>query len=516
MDESTAAAHAHPGISDYRALMDNLLEACQVIGFDWRYLYLNKSAVRQNRLTSAEQMLGRTMMAFYPGIDETPVFAELRHCMEMREPTQTETEFLFPDGTLRWFDVRCEPVPEGMFILSLDITERKHAESALHAAEEQLRQSQKMEAIGRLAAGVAHDFNSLLTVILLSSEIAAAKLKPSDPQRQSIQQIRQAGERAAALTRQLLAFSRQQVLEPRVLDINAVVRNTETMLRRLISEDFTLHMKLAADLGHVKADPGQIEQVVMNLVLNARDAMPSGGSITIESGNVDLDNGWSEKHAEILPGRYVMLAVSDTGAGMDKDTQARIFEPFFTTKEQGKGTGLGLSTVFGIARQSGGTVRVYSEPGHGSCFKVYLPLIDDNLSPQPLPAENPLSTGDETILLVEDDEQVRAVTSLALQLAGYTVLEARRGQEAIRICEKHTAPIHLLISDVIMPDMGGRKVAESIQALRPGIRTLFVSGYTDDAMVRYGIEIAQVAFLQKPFTPDSLAQKVREVLDQAR
>ncbi|MFZ5723770.1 MAG: ATP-binding protein [Pseudomonadota bacterium] len=517
MDDSASADDI--GIASdgrYLSLLDHLLEACQVIDFDWRYRYLNDAAVQQNRLGERDQFIGRTMMEMYPGIEATPVYAMLKTCMEVRTPGYMEVEFTFPGGTTGWFEVRCEPVAQGIFILSVDITERKNAEANLRRTEEHLRQSQKMEAIGRLAAGVAHDFNNLLTVIIIASDMLMARRPPPDPDHTTIQQIKQAGERAATLTRQLLAFSRQQVMEPRIIDLNEVVGNTEKLLRRLIGEDITLVIRTAPDLGNIKADPGQIGQVIMNLAINARDAMPQGGRLAIETEAVELGADYADTHPEVAPGRYAMLAVSDTGHGMDKATQARIFEPFFTTKAPGKGTGLGLATVFGIVRQSGGFVWVYSEPGHGSTFKIYLPLVHEDLSAPLVIDSDPVPAGDETILLVEDDEQVRAVTSLALQLAGYTVLEARHGQEAVRICEKHPGPIHLLISDVIMPDMGGGKVAAAVRALRPGIRTMYVSGYTDDAAVRHGIELAQAAFLQKPFTPDSLARKVREVLGQRK
>lgn len=498
----------------FHALIDNLLEACQVIAFDWRYVYMNPSAVRQNRMVSADQAIGKTMMEFYPGIDQTPVFAELRRCMEQRVPTQTITEFTFPDGAIGWFEVRCEPVPEGIFILSIDITERKRAEDELLEAESRLRQSQKMEAIGRLAAGVAHDFNNLLTVISLASDMLLNRSDTAGAARDALLPIKQASERGAALTRQLLAFSRQQVLEPRVIDINAIAAGTEKMLERLIGSHITVALRLAANLDHIKADPGQIEQVIMNLAINARDAMPDGGTLTIETANTTLDAQYAQMHPEVVPGPYVMLAVSDTGAGMDKETQARIFEPFFTTKAQGKGTGLGLSTVFGIVKQSGGSVWVYSEPGHGSCFKIYLPRAEETVVAHAPVESQPALGGNETILLVEDDAAVRAMTSLALQLYGYTVLEAARGRDALRLCETHAGAINLLISDVIMPDMGGRKVVDAIRALRPDIRVLYVSGYTDDAVLRYGVEVREAAFLQKPFTPDSLAQKVREVMQQ--
>jgi two-component system, cell cycle sensor histidine kinase and response regulator CckA len=396
----------------------------------------------------------------------------------------------------------------GILCLAQDVTERL-------ALEEQFRQAQKMEAFGQLAGGVAHDFNNLLTVISGYSELLLETLPADDPNREMIQEILKAGVRAALLTRQLLAFSRKQLVQPQVLDLNAVVASTEKMLGRLIGEDMNLTTVLAHGLDRVKVDPGQVEQVIMNLVVNARDAMPEGGRITIETANVDLDESYAQSQLRVKPGRYVLLAVSDVGCGMSEEVKARIFEPFFTTKEAGMGTGLGLATVFGIVKQSGGHVRVHSKVGHGTTFKIYLPSVTEAVSPNPM-EERPATvlTGDETILLVEDEERVRAITRLALQTNGYTVLEAANGVEAIGVAKQYAGPIHLLVSDVVMPQMGGRQLAERLKALHPQMRTLFVSGYTDDAVVRRGVLQAEVAFLQKPFSMDALHRKVRGVLNE--
>jgi signal transduction histidine kinase len=378
--------------------------------------------------------------------------------------------------------------------------------------EEQMRQAQKLEAVGRLAGGVAHDFNNLLTIITGYAEVLMDAVPQEHPDHEFVVEIGKAAARAATLTRQLLAFSRQQVLEPKLLDLNEVVRQTDKMLSRLIGEDLLLSLSLADRLGRVKADPGQIDQVLMNLVVNARDAMPKGGRLTIETCNVELDTGYTQYHLEVEAGPYVMLAVSDTGVGMDPDTRGRIFEPFFTTKPAGTGTGLGLSTVFGIVKQSGGHIYVYSEPGQGSTFKIYLPVAKGE-PPVAEPTVGPQApSGTETLLLVEDDDAVRAVTRLALERSGYTVLEAASGREAIAMAEHHSGRIDLLISDVVMPEIGGREVAEAITEARPQTKVLYLSGYTDDAVVRHGILRAEVAFLQKPFTPAALARKVRKVL----
>lgn len=391
-------------------------------------------------------------------------------------------------------------------ILANDVSERLRL-------EEQLRQAQKMEAIGRLAGGIAHDFNNVLSVILSYGEILLADLKPGEPMRDDIEEIRKAGKRAAALTRQLLLFSRQQVIDPKVLDLNEVLLSMDKMLQRIIGEDVELVSQAGQGLGRVRADPGSIEQVIMNLVVNARDAMPTGGRLTIETANVILDREYAREHMGVKPGHHVALAVSDTGIGMDRATQARIFEPFFTTKPQDKGTGLGLSTVFGIVQQGGGSVCVNSEPGKGTTFKIYLPRVDaavDAAGPQAAP---PTNRGAETILLVEDDDQVRAIARVILRKHGYEVIEARHAGEALLLCEQHPGTIHLLLSDVVMPQMSGPELAKRLANVRPEMKLICISGYTDDSVLRHGVLDVQIAYLQKPITPETLARKVREVLD---
>ena len=401
--------------------------------------------------------------------------------------------------------------PDGaveMGVLTIhDVTERRRL-------EEQFRQAQKMEAVGRLAGGVAHDFNNLLTVINGYSDLLLDALPAGDPTRDLLDEIRKAGERSAGLTRQLLAFSRKAVVAPRILDLNALVLDMEQMLRRLIGEDVALAVKPQIRLGTVRADAGHLEQVLMNLVVNARDAMPRGGRLTVETRNADLDEAYARTHAGVRPGRYVLLAVSDTGHGIPADILPHLFEPFFTTKGPGQGTGLGLATVHGIVQQAGGHVGVYSEVGVGTTFKVYLPRLADAAgNPAPMSALRPPSRGTETILLVEDEGGVRALTRHVLQAAGYTVLEAADGAEAVRLAAAHRGRVHLLVTDVVMPGVGGRELAGRLAAGQPGLKVLYLSGYTDDAVVRHGVLEEHVHFLQKPFTPAALAHKVREVLD---
>ena len=400
-----------------------------------------------------------------------------------------------------------------------ELAEREKAEAALRRTEEQLRHAQKMEAVGRLAGGIAHDFNNVLSVILSYSEMIRGDLRPEEPMRADIEEIRTAALRAADLTRQLLAFSRQQVILPKIVDLNHIVTGMDKMLGRLVGADVEVTLLPAARLHKVKADPGQIEQIVMNLVVNARDAMPGGGKLTIQTNNVELDEHYASEHLGVTPGPYVMLAVTDTGIGMDKETQAQVFEPFFTTKEKGKGTGLGLSIVFGIVKQSGGHIWLYSEPGKGTTFKVYFPRMDARVevSPsQPPDSEGGRgSEGDrgfETILLVDDNDQVRAVARGILRRAGYTVLEAPGAGEALLVVEQYGAKINLLVTDVVLPRMNGPVLVERIRTTRPDIKVLFMSGYTDEAIIQHGILDSGAAFLQKPITPEALTRKVREVL----
>jgi PAS domain S-box-containing protein len=412
-----------------------------------------------------------------------------------RIAVEANTKLVFQNG-----------VPIGVQGIARDVTERK-------LLEEQLRQSQKMEAIGQLAGGVAHDFNNLLTAINGYSTLAL-RVTHDEPIKGYLEEVKKAGDRAANLTRQLLAFGRKQMLQPIALNLNDVVSDMNKMLCRLIGEDIQLIAKFDPTLKKIEADPGQIEQVLLNLVVNARDAMPKGGKLTIETANFEMDSEYAGKHVGVQAGSYAVLAVSDTGTGMDDKTKARVFEPFFTTKEKGKGTGLGLSTVYGVVKQSGGNIWVYSELGRGTTFRVYLPQLKTEVTPTEKPTIEPAPLGgSETILLVEDEDVVRGLARKILEEAGYKVLDASGGKEAINLCQEHTEPIHLLLTDVVMPETSGKEIAERLSTLLPATRVLFMSGYTDEAIVHHGVLDSNVEFIQKPFSPVALIRKVRQVLD---
>jgi PAS domain S-box-containing protein len=424
--------------------------------------------------------------------------------------TPAEEELLRKDGSrvpVLLGGALLEGSPDEIIGFALDISNRK-------LLEEQLRQASKMEAVGRLAGGVAHDFNNLLTIINGYAELMLSQFSSDHPARSQAEEIKKAGERAAALTRQLLAFGRRQVLAPQILDLNDIVGGVEKMLRRLIGEDIDLVFIPKEPLGAVKADPGQIEQVLMNLAVNSRDAMPKGGKLTIETAEIELDEAYCRSHAHVAPGPHVMLAVSDTGVGMDKETQARIFEPFFTTKEKGKGTGLGLATVYGIVKQSGGHIWLYSEPGRGTTFKIYLPRVQETVGKPVSPAEGTASgAGSETILVVEDEEALRVMACDILRSKGYRILQAKDGQEALSTLQSSQGPIQLLLTDVVMPGMSGKELVDSSRALHREMQVLYMSGYTDNSVVHHGVLDPGTEFLQKPFTPDALLRKVRKVLD---
>ena len=497
----------------YRSLVDSAVYGIFRSTIEGRFLSVNPALVRMLGYETADELLALDLArdVYADAEDRKRILDDVLKTGAVKE---SEARWKRKDGGQ--ITVRLSGRPrrnaqekiEGFEIIAEDVSERR-------VLEDQLRQSQKMEAVGRLAGGLAHDFNNLLTVIKGYSELMEGQLDPNDPLRSEVREVHRAAERAAALTRQLLAFSRQQVMAPRVLDLNQVVGNMDKLLRRLLGEDVKLFTALDPRLGRVKADPGQIEQVIMNLAVNARDAMPHGGKLTLESANAHLDDAYVREHVGSKAGDYVMLAVSDSGEGMPPEVQSRIFEPFFTTKEMGKGTGLGLSTVYGIIKQSQGYIWVYSEVGMGTTFKIYLPRVDDEAEAVPtvkIPAYAHYQ-GNETILLVEDEDGVRALIRQVLHKNGYTVLEARHGGEALLICERHPTQIDLLLTDVVLEQMGGPELAARLGSLRPEMKVLFMSGYTDEAIVKHGVLTPGTAFLQKPFTTDALARKVRGVLD---
>jgi PAS domain S-box-containing protein len=467
---------------------------------------------RQAELTgfSREELIGRTVAELGLWVDVAEHEALVRSVREKGSPQDAELKYRRKSGEIRVARTSYELVEVGgescLLGLSEDVSERRFLEA-------QLRQAQKMEAVGRLAGGVAHDFNNLLTAILGYSGLMLRRFRPGDPFRHETQEIQKAGERAAELTRQLLAFSRKQVLVPQVLDLGTVLAEIQSMLRRVIGEDIELVTSAPADLGAAKVDGGQVEQVILNLVVNARDAMPGGGRLTLSLQNVELDEAFVREHPGAKTGPYVLLAVSDTGIGMTLEIQSHVFEPFFTTKEVGKGTGLGLATVYGIVKQSDGYITVRSELGRGSTFVVYLPRVKE--APRSARVERPLSPtrGTETVLLVEDEEAVRRLVQEILEAAGYVVLAAASGAEAMERSRKHEGPIHLMMTDVVMPGMSGPQLASRIATARPAMRVLYTSGYPDDALGPHGELAPGTAFLQKPLTPDALADRVREVLD---
>jgi PAS domain S-box-containing protein len=482
---------------------------------DGKFLAVNSALVRLLGYESADEVLGLNMSRdVYADPAERQRLLD-RDTYTDREYDEVEATWKRKDGRLLTVQLSVRAVRNGSGKVEYyetfvrDVTEQRRLQT-------QLVQSQKMEAVGRLAGGIAHDFNNLLTVITTSCDLLLEDLTASDPKREDVEQVRQAADGAAALTRQLLAFSRQQVLAPQIVNLGDVVYGVEKMLRRVIGEDVDLVTVLGPDAGAVKADVGQIEQVLMNLAVNARDAMPTGGKLTIETANVEHDPDYAREQEAAAVSRFVMLAVSDSGTGMDEATKARIFEPFFTTKELGKGTGLGLATVYGIVRQSGGFIWVYSEPGLGTTFKIYLPQVDEGAVAAAAGAKAAPGTshrGTETVLLVEDAAAVRSVIHEALVRLGYAVLDAPNGAEALRIAASHAGPIHLLLTDVVMPGLSGRQLSDQLTQIRAETRVLYTSGYTDDAVVRHGVLESGIAYLQKPFTVDGLARKVREVLD---
>ena len=495
----------------YRSLIEQAQDIIAVLDAAGAIRYASPSVSRLLGY-APEELIGLLMVEMVHPDDLEPtlqVFAE--GVATGQGGRLLELRFRHKDGTYRMLEavgryLLDDPLVQGVVINARDVTERK-------SLERQLLQAQKMEAVGRLAGGVAHDFNNVLTAILGYTGLLLDGLPTLSPLRPDLEEIRRAADRAAGLTRQLLAFSRKQVLELRVLDLNELVADLDKLLQRLLGEDIEVVTNLDSTLGAVRADAARLEQVVVNLAVNSRDAMPHGGRLVIETRNAELDDSYAREHAPVRPGRYVMLAVSDTGTGMSAETMSHVFEPFFTTKEAGKGTGLGLSTVYGIVKQSGGYVWCYSELGHGTTFKVYLPRVDEPIDRLPVRAAAGPTHGSETVLVVEDESELRALTRRVLEKRGYTVLAARTADAASALARDYTGPIHLLLSDVVLPGASGGALADELLARRAELKVLLMSGYTEDAIVHRGVLAANTAFLHKPFSAEGLAAKVREVLD---
>ncbi len=498
----------------YRALFENAKDAIAVLTPDGIVREMNR---RWEEIVGAPraQLLGRHVRDFAAKGKADVNSESYEQMLASDGAVSAPLSIATADGTrllLEFSHATIEVSGETLVLaIGRDVTEKEQL-------EEQLRQSQKLEVIGQLAGGVAHDFNNILTAILGFCELLLLELEPTHVGRTDVFEIKSAGERAAGLTRQLLAFSRKQILQANVLDINGVIKGMEPMLRRLIAAHIDLVVSLQREIDAIKIDPTQLEQIVINLVVNAADAMPRGGKLTVETSNVRLDEHYRGHHLPVTPGDYVLLAVSDTGIGMDEATSRRMFEPFFTTKELGKGTGLGLATVYGIVKQSGGDIWVYSEPGHGSAFKIYLPAVTARLSAaaKVVTAPETAPRGSETILVVEDDEAVRRLARLILERAGYRIIDAENPKEAVRVADRFGERIDLLLSDLIMPESDGAPLIDRLTKVHPDLRVLYISGYADEAVVRHGVIVEGTPFLQKPFTPLGLSGKVREVLDAPR
>jgi two-component system cell cycle sensor histidine kinase/response regulator CckA len=498
----------------YRTLVEQVAAISYIaeLGIDGQWLYVSPQVEGMFGFQADEWLANSRGWIRHVHAEDHRVVEQAEAASERGERYQAEYRVIRKDGRVIWVSDTAVVVPgsgahplmEGIIV---DITDRKQLEG-------QLQQARRMEAVGRLAGGIAHDFNNLLTIIKGYTELALMRVKGMPELKTDVERIEDAAERAAGLVRQLLAFSRRQVLQPKVLDLNGIVQGLDKLLRRLMDEDIEMVTVADQAVGAIKADPGQIEQVIMNLVVNARDAMPDGGRLVIETASTELDEAYAREHVSVKAGRYVMLAVSDSGVGMSADTVAHIFEPFYTTKENGRGTGLGLSTVYGIVKQSGGYIWVYSEPGHGTTFKVYLPRVEEAVEPLPEAQAAPqYRAGTETVLVVEDEPQLLELTRAVLVARGYTVVEARNAEEAELMAKRHGRKIQLLLTDVIMPGVSGRELAKRLVAANSGMRVLYMSGYTNNVIAQNGTLERGVAFLQKPFTPSALVEKVREVLD---
>jgi PAS domain S-box-containing protein len=487
--------------------IDEMIEGIQIIDSNWRYLYVNQAAAAHGK-TTTKALMGKTMMECYPGIEKTGMFEELQQVLKTGQPRRIENEFEYEDQEKSWFELFIEPYSDGILIRSIEISDRKRL-------EEQLLQSQKMEAIGALAGGIAHDFNNKLAIMMIYCEMASNLLKDKESSANNyVLKTLEAVKQSTRLTRQLLAFSRKQVLNPQVMNLNDFLSNMRESLEKLMGETILLDFELAQDLGQVRLDPAQMDQVVLNLCLNAKDAMPDGGRLLVETLNIDLDEAYVGMHPDVIPGEYVMLAFSDTGKGMEREVLNKIFDPFFTTKGIGKGTGLGLSMVHGIVKQSKGHVWAYSELGLGAVFKIYIPLVKEKVEGKTRRSQHPISyRGNETILLVEDDGLLREAYEVALKGAGYNVLSASEPIMAIKIFTENEANIHLVLTDLIMPKMNGRALAEKLRKIRPDLKVIYMSGYTENSIVHQGVLDTESILIQKPISIATMLETIRKVLE---
>jgi PAS domain S-box-containing protein len=504
---------------DYVSILDAMLEGFQIVDPELRYIHLNETAAQHGRSTK-EALLGRTMMECYPGIEHTEVFALIRSCVEERTSHLLENDFTYPDGSVGHFELRIQPVPQGASILSIDVTERKLAQSALAKAEERLHHAQRMEAVGSLAAGLAHDFNNLLTVILAEGERALSRTDGATGSH--IEAMVAAARASADLTRQLLAYGRRTLLDRRAIDLSDVVRGLDPLLRPSLEPRIGLHLDAPRELACVEADRSQVEQIIMNLVLNARDACDGPGRVTVALSRTVLDAEHARVHPGATPGPHAVLTVADTGKGMDEETVARVFEPFFTTKERGRGTGLGLATVYGIVKQHGGNIWVYSELGVGTTFKIYLPATDcahveqprSDPPPEAVASGRP-ATGRPTVLVADDAEIMRKLIEVILSGAGYRVLVAASGGEALEIWDREGDSVALLLTDATMPGMSGAELIARLRERRADLPIVCTSGYRGRDLAERGALPAGVAFVEKPFSPRVLLECIAASLERS-
>jgi PAS domain S-box-containing protein len=496
----------------YQGILDSMMEGFQIIDFNWNILYLNATAIRYSRRTKPE-LIGKNINDVFPGIQDSVIYTAFNRCMKDRTPQTIIQDFDYPEGKTK-FVFSIQPIPEGIFVLSSDITEQQKLQEDKKSLQTQLMQSQKLESIGRLAGGIAHDFNNMLNVIIGHTQLSLMSINAYHPLFNGLMEIEKAALRSAELTQQLLAFARKQTISPSMINLNNLISGHLNLLQRLIGE----HIELAWIPGHntwpVYSDSAQINQVLTNLAINARDAIGTSGRVTIETANITFDEFYCRMNSECIPGEYVMLSFSDNGCGMNKETMEHIFDPFFTTKDIGKGTGLGLSMVFGIVKQNNGFINVYSEPGIGSTFRIYLPRhLASEKEQQEKEGSIALKRGNETILLVEDEISVKDLAILMLERLGYNVISADTPNEAIKLAEKHLKEISLMMVDVVMPGMTGRELAEQVLSFLPDLKVLYMSGYTADVIAHHGVLDSNINFIQKPFSLGDLSAKIREILN---